>query len=77
MSLLGETPFKQLCDRRTDGWTDGRTNRLTKKWLIEVYECLRNIQKHLKCLYFMLNAFKTVLLRTDRPTDRKVAYRVA
>ena len=37
--ILCKTPFKQLCDRWTDGRTDGpmdqRTDRPTKKWLIE------------------------------------------
>ena len=58
-------PLKNFVTNRR---TDQQTNLTTKNWLKEVYKCLRNIQKHLKCLYFMWNAFETVLT-FDRPTD--------
>ena len=45
-----------VTDGRTDRPTDRRTDGPTEKWLIVVYECLKNIQIPLKLLYIVGNA---------------------
>ena len=46
-----------MTNQQMDRWMAQQTNGPTKKWLIEVYECPKNIQKHSKWLCFVKKAF--------------------